>query len=137
MGLFKIILVCFIAVIVIWCFIYNKLLIISINRELAASRGIKTALYENIFVVVVAVVVMFSIKWIGILLINSLLILPAASARNLASDSRRYLGLSVLISLIGSIAGLLLSFYFGISAGAAIVTLLAAVFFVTYLFRRK
>ena len=127
----------FIAVIVIWCFIYNKLLIISINRELAASRGIKTALYENIFVVVVAVVVMFSIKWIGILLINSLLILPAASARNLASDSRRYLGLSVLISLIGSIAGLLLSFYFGISAGAAIVTLLAAVFFVTYLFRRK
>lgn len=127
----------FVAVIVIWCLIYNKLLIISINRELAASRGIKTALYENIFVVVVAVVVMFSIKWIGILLINSLLILPAASARNLASNSRRYLALSVVISLIGSISGLLCSFYFGISAGAAIVTLLAAVFFVTYLFRRK
>lgn len=127
----------FVAVIVIWCLIYNKLLIISINRELAASRGIKTALYENIFVVVVAVVVMFSIKWIGILLINSLLILPAASTRNLASNSRRYLALSVVISLIGSISGLLCSFYFGISAGAAIVTLLAAVFFVTYLFRRK
>jgi zinc transport system permease protein len=89
-----------IAVIVIWSFIYNKLLIISINRELAASRGIKTTLYENVFVIVVAVVVMLSIKWVGILLINSLLILPAASARNIAKNSRQYLAASVVISLI-------------------------------------
>ena len=74
-----------IAVIIIWAFIYNKLLIISINRELAASRGVKTTLYENIFVIVVAVVVMLSIKWVGILLINSLLILPSAAARNIAN----------------------------------------------------
>lgn len=130
-------LIVFAAVMVIWCFIYNKLLIISVNRELAASRGIKTALYENIFVTVVAVVVMFSIKWVGILLINSLLILPAAAARNIFKNSRSYLLGSVIISLFGSVTGLLCSFYFGISAGAAIVTVLAAVFFVTYLFRRK
>ena len=76
-----------IAVIVIWAFIYNKLLLISINRELAASRGVKTVLYENIFVIVVAVVVMLSIKSVGILLINSLLILPAATARNIGKNS--------------------------------------------------
>ena len=89
-----------ICVVVIWAFMYNKLLVISVNRELAASRGIKTSLYENIFVIVVAIVVMLSIKWVGILLINSLLILPSASARNIAKNSRQYLVSSVVISLL-------------------------------------
>ncbi len=132
-----VLLLVFIAVIIVWSVIYNKLLLISVNRELAASRGIKTALYENIFVIVVAVVVMLSIKWVGILLINSLLILPAASSRNIARNSRQYLVLSVVISLLGCIGGLLTSFYADTSAGATIVTVLAAVFFVTYLFRKK
>lgn len=126
-----------ICVCVIWAFIYNKLLIISVNRELAASRGIKTTLYENIFVVVVAVVVMISIKWVGILLINSLLILPAAAARNIAKNSRRYLALSIAISLVSSVSGLLISFYGETSAGATIVTVCAVIFFATYFFRKK
>lgn len=126
-----------ICVCVIWAFIFNKLLIISVNRELAASRGIKTALYENIFVVVVAVVVMISIKWVGILLINSLLILPSASARNISRNSRQYLLSSVMISLVCGVAGLLISFYADTSAGATIVTVSAAAFFITYLFRKK
>lgn len=127
----------FVAVIVIWILICNKLLLISINRELAASRGIKTVLYENIFVVVVAAVVMFSIKWVGILLINSLLILPAAAARNVSKNSRQYLTVSVVISLVGSVVGLLGSFYLDTAAGATIVTVLAVIFFATYLFRKK
>jgi zinc transport system permease protein len=122
-----------ICVVVIWAFMYNKLLVISVNRELAASRGIKTSLYENIFVIVVAVVVMLSIKWVGILLINSLLILPAASARNLAKNSRQYLAISVAISLVGAVSGLLVSFYADTSAGATIVTILTVVFFITYI----
>lgn len=126
-----------IAVVVLWVFIFNKLLIISVNRELAASRGIKTNLYENIFVAVVAVVVMLSIKWVGILLINSLLILPSASARNIAKNSRQYLVSSVVISLLCAVSGLLISFYADTSAGATIVTVSAAVFFITYLFRKK
>ena len=125
-------LITLICVIVIWAFIYNKLLVISVNKELAASRGIKTSLYENIFVIVVAVVVMLSIKWVGILLINSLLILPAASARNLAKNSRQYLALSVGISLVGAVSGLLVSFYGDTSAGATIVTVLTVIFFITY-----
>ena len=127
----------FVAVVVLWIFIYNKLLIISVNRELAASRGIRTSLYENLFVAVVAVVVMLSIKWVGILLINSLLILPAASARNIAKNSRQYLGTSIALSLVSAVSGLLVSFYADTSAGATIVTISAAVFFITYLFRKK
>lgn len=124
-------------VVVIWVLIYNDLLLLSVNRELAASRGVRTVLVENIFVVVVALTVMLSIKWVGILLINSLLILPAASARNLARNSRQYLGFSVLMSLVFAVVGLLLSFYIDTSAGATIVVLDAICFFVTYLFRKK
>ena len=129
--------VALIAVLIIWSFIYNKLLLISINRELAASRGVKTILYENIFVVVVAIVVMLSIKSVGILLINSLLILPAATARNVSKNSRSYLGFSVLTSLICGVGGLITSFYADTSAGATIVMALAVVFFVTYIIKKK
>ena len=130
-------LITLVIVIVIWVLIYNKLLVISVNRELAASRGIKTSVYENIFVVVVAIVVMISIKWVGILLINSLLILPAAAARNVAKNSRQYLAVSVIFSLISSVGGLLISFYGDTSAGATIVTVSAIIFFATYLLRKK
>ncbi len=130
-------LITLVAVCVIWALIYNKLLVISVNRELAASRGIKTVLYENIFVIMVAVVVMLSIKWVGILLINSLLILPAASARNISKNSRQYLAVSVVISVVCAVAGLIISFYAGTSAGATIVTVSAVVFFITYIFSRK
>lgn len=130
-------LITFVVVIVVWSLIYNKLLVITVNRELAASRGIKTALYENIFVIMVAVVVMISIKWVGILLINSLLILPAAAARNIAKNSRQYMSFSVAISLVSAVSGLLISFYADTSAGATIVTVSAIIFFVTYLLRKK
>ena len=124
-------------VILIWGIIYNRLLLLSINTDLAASRGVKTAVVENIFVVLVAVVVMLSIKWVGVLLINSLLILPAAAARNLARSSRQYLAFSVLIAMVCGVGGLIASFYFNTSAGATIVLLCAAVFFATYAARRR
>ena len=126
-----------VVVAVIWVFIYNKLLVISVNKELAASRGIKTSLYENVFVIVVAVVVMLSIKWVGILLINSLLILPAASARNLSRNSRQYLVGSVGLSLVSAISGLLVSFYVDTSAGATIVAVSTVIFFITYMISKK
>jgi zinc transport system permease protein len=103
----------------------------------AKSKQIPVKLMDNLFAVLVALIVMLSIKWVGILLINSLLILPAASARNIAKNSRQYLASSVAISVICSVCGLLISFYADTSAGATIVTVLAVVFFATYLFRKK
>lgn len=124
-------------VIIIWGLLYNRLLLLSINKDLAESRGIHTTLIENAFVVIVAVVVMLSIKWVGILLINSLLILPAAASRNIAKNSRQYLLISVIFSLFSGVLGLTISFYFDTSAGAAIVLVSALIFFATYLFRKN
>lgn len=126
-----------VAVLIIWAIIYNKLLLISINSDLAASRGIRVVLIENIFVILVAVVVMLSIKWVGILLINSLLILPAAAARSIAKNTRQYMLFSVLISVFCGVAGLILSFYLNTSAGATIVLIAAIVFLITFVLRKK
>ena len=100
----------FISVLCFWYITFNKLNVISINTSLAKSRGINIKLIDNIFVVLIAIIVMISIRWIGILLINSLLILPAASSRNIAKNMRTYHLFSIIISLFSGVLGLILSY---------------------------
>ena len=71
------------------------------------------------------------------MLINSLLILPAAASRNVARNAAWYMRLSILISLVCGVAGLILSFYLNTSAGAAVVLCAALVYFATLPLRRK
>ena len=129
--------IAFVLVLVVWCLVYNKLLLISVNRTLAASRGVRVVLYENLFSVMVAVVVMLSIKWVGILLINSLLILPAASARNISRSVRQYHLFSVCFGVLSGVGGLIASWYLDTSSGATIVMIAAGIFFATYILRKR
>lgn len=124
-------LITFIVVIVAWCLLFNQLLIISINDGFAASRGIKTLYIEMIFASIVAIVVSISIQWVGLLIINSLLILPAAAARNIASNVRTYHALSVSFAMFSGLCGLIISYYADIATGATIAILAAIIFFVT------
>lgn len=64
---------------------------------------------------------MVSIRWVGVMLINSLLILPAAASRNVARSAAGYMRTSVIIALCCGVVGLALSYYLNTSAGAAIV----------------
>ncbi len=125
-------LLAFIAVFVFWYFTFNKLNITSINSTLAKSRGINTKLIDNVFVVLIAIIVMISIRWIGILLINSLLILPAASSRNIAKNMRSYHLTSVIFSLFSGITGLILSYYLNIPTGPMIVLISGGIYFITF-----
>lgn len=117
---------------ILWAVLYNQLLLLSVNRSLAASRGVKVMLVENIFVMMVAVAVMVSIRWVGILMINSLLILPAAAARNITTTSRSYHWTATVFGLVSSMVGLGISYSFGTSAGATMVLTAAMLFFITY-----
>ena len=105
----------------IWVVMYNGLLLTSVNPSLAKSRGVRTALCECAFVVLVAVAVMLSIRWVGVMLINALLILPAAAGRNLARNSRQHAVWSVVIAMVCGLAGLFSAYSWNTSAGAAIV----------------
>ncbi len=112
----------------LWIVLYNALLMTSVDPMLARSRGIATRAIECGFVVLVALAVMLSIRWVGVMLINALLILPAAAGRNLAKNSRQHAAWSVGIAMVSGIAGLILSYYLDTSAGATIV-LAAALFY--------
>lgn len=118
---------------VFWIFCFNKLHFVSINASLAKSKGIPVRLYDNMFVILMSIIVMLSIKWVGLLIINALLILPAAAARNLARSMRSYHLYSVLIAVFCGILGLILSYYTDIATGPMIVLLASAVFFLTFL----
>ncbi len=127
----------FIAIFIFWYYTFNKLHSISINKSLATSKGIKVKLIDNIFVVLIAIIVMISIRWIGILLINSLLILPAASSRNIAKNMRQYHLFAVLISVFSGITGLIMSYYYNIPTGPMIVIFSGGIYFITVLIKGK
>lgn len=125
----------FIAALLFWCICFNRLLAVSLNLTLARSKGIKAMLADDLFAVIIAIIVMFSIQWVGILIINALIIIPAAAARNFASNMREYHLFSVMISLFSGVAGLLLSYYLNTATGPTIVIIAALMFFTTLLLR--
>lgn len=125
--------VCFILVILLWIFSYNKINAESMNRSLSKSKGINGKLYDYIFSAFISVVIMLSIRWIGVLLINSLVILPAAAARNISSNTRQYHIWTVLFSMVMGISGLIMSYYIHVPTGPMIVLLLGGAFFITFI----
>ena len=124
------------AVILFWLLCSNRLTLVSVHPQLASSRGISPGLTQAIFTAAIAVVVTLAISWVGLLILNSLLVLPGAASRNIAKSLRQYHGLSVLFALLAGIAGLCLSYFLGASAGAAISLTLAALFILSFLFRK-
>jgi len=111
----------FIFILSVWRYIYPKILAISIDSTIASSRGISPKLIETLFTCLIALIVSYSVRWIGVLIINALMIIPAASARNIAQNIKQYTIISVVISMISSITGLILSYIFGLPSGPSIV----------------
>ena len=125
------------AVLVLWVLFSNRILLTTIHPQLASSRGVSIRRSELRFTCVIAVVVTLAISWVGLLVINSLLVLPAAASRNVAKNLRQYVLFSVLAALVCSVAGLFVSYEIGCSTGATISLLLAAWFALSSLFRSR
>ncbi len=121
------------AVVILWILFYNKFLLVTINPDMASGKNVRVNLIRHLFAIVVALTVMVSIKWVGILIINSLLVLPAAASRNVAKSARGSHFWAIGISLFSGISGLILSYYLGTAASGTIVLIAAAVFFLTFL----
>lgn len=121
---------------VFWICYSNRLTLTSIHPQLASSRGISSGLTQTVFTVAIAVIVTLAISWIGLLILNSLLVLPGASSRNVSKNLRQYSLFSVLFALLAGVAGLSVSYYLGTSAGAAISLVLALIFAVSFSTRK-
>ena len=124
------------AVVLFWCVYSNRLALTAIHPQLASSRGIPVGVSQTIFTVAIAVVVTLSISSVGLLILNSLLVLPAASSRNVAKNLKQYHLFSVLFALFSGLSGLTISYYLGTSAGAAISLVLALIFAISFAFRK-
>ena len=122
---------------VLWVCASNRLVLTSVHPQLASSRGIPVRGYEMLFTVSIAVVVTLAMSWVGLMVINSLLVLPAAGARNIAKNLRQYHLFSVLAALIAGIAGLVTSYFLSSSTGAVISLYLALFFAVTFCLRGR
>ena len=124
-------------IIVLWCLSFNQLMLSAVHPALANSRGIKVFWQETVFSMAIAVVVTLSMTWVGLLVINSLLVLPGAAARNISRNMFQYHLFSLLGAVAAGVAGLMTSYYIGASAGAAITLYLAAWFLITFLLRKR
>ena len=114
----------------LWVAMYNKMLLANLHRTLAKSRGIRVFATEQLFALLTALIVTIAIRWTGLLIINALLVPPAAAARFVTRSSRGYLLVAILISLLSSVVGLAASYYLGAASGATIVLVNGAIFLI-------
>ncbi len=106
---------------VLFFIFFNRLLLATLCPAIARSRMRNAGAAELVFACLLAVVVTCALPWIGILVINALLILPAAAARNVARNTAQFFGWAMGIALVSGIAGLIVSFYASTATGATIV----------------
>ena len=117
--------VALVALAVIW----QPLLALTVHEEMAEVEGVNTTLVRFVFMVLLAIVISVSLKIVGLLLITSLLVIPAATARHLSKTPEQMAALAALIGCVTVVAGLAESFVWDLPSGDAIV-LTAAVLFV-------
>lgn len=116
---------------------YNRLMLASFNPQLAAVRKVPVKAMDYLFVVLVTIVTVASVKVIGAILVGALLVIPAAAARLVSRSLRGFFWLSVAISTVGTLAGILLPLELDlpVPSGGAIILVTGIVFLVAAITR--
>ncbi len=120
-----------------WLRFFNDLLLAGVNSSLARSRGVRILPVEFAFSAMVAAAVTASISLVGLLVINSMLIMPAAASRQVARSTNSYLAIAAGVGVGASVAGLIASFYWQTATGATIVIIQMALFAIALMLRRR
>jgi len=110
---------------------YNHLLLDSLNRSVANVAGARSIYLEYFFAVLLTLSIVVSLKIIGALLVEALVVVPAAAARNVAHGTRSYLLWSIAVAFFAGAGGLAVSTKFLVPTGGAVVLAVSAIFFVT------
>lgn len=117
--------------------LYNQMLLASLNPSLAHVRGIKVHLLEYVFVLLITLLTVACVKIIGAVLVEALLLIPAAAARNLNRSIRGFVIWSIVFSTVSCIVGIYapMRFDLPVPSGGAIVLTGATIFMVTMIIR--
>ncbi len=120
-----------ILVLLIIAVLYKEFMFISFDAETAAIVGIPVVTLYYLLLAIIALTIVVSIKVVGIILVSALIIIPAATAFQIAEDFRLMMILSTIFGVISSIGGLFLSYALNTASGATIVLLATVIFFIT------
>jgi len=112
-------------------FAYNWILADSLSPPIARARRVPTTAIDYGFVVIVTIAITVSLKVIGALLVEAMVVVPAAAARNVARSTRGYLAWSIAIAVVAGLGGLFMSTVWRVPTGGAIVLALSICFFIT------
>ena len=112
-------------------FIWKSLFSATVNYDLSAAEGMKPEVSNFIFTLLLAGVIALSIKMIGALLITGLLLIPAATARNISNSPNQMVFLATLVGIISVIAGLFTSLELNTSSGPTIIVVALILFIVS------
>jgi ABC-type Mn2+/Zn2+ transport system permease subunit len=107
-------------------------LLLSFDPEQAEVAGFSVRLYHNLMLFMIAITVIVSFQTVGTLLVFGLLIAPAGAGALLARRIEAMMAWATLFGVISMYSGLLISYHFNLAAGAAIVLVAVAIFFVVF-----
>jgi len=130
MGLLGVVLV------FVWNY-FNRLIFVSVHQELAKSTGIDVEILEQVFASILSIVVAFSIRTVGILLVTALLIIPSAAASNIAGSVKSQVWFSILFAVCACLSGFWMSVTFDSATGPSIILSSTVFFGITLIARRK
>jgi zinc transport system permease protein len=117
--------------------IWRSLLALTVHEEMAEVEGVNVTLVRFVFIVLLAIVIALSLKIVGLLLITSLLVIPAAAARHLSKTPEQMAVFAALIGCVTVVAGLAESFVWDLPSGGAIVLTAAAIFAIVSVWPRR
>ncbi len=117
--------------------LYNQMLLASLNPSLAHVRGINVHLLEYVFVLLVTILTVACVKIVGAVLVEALLLIPAAAARNLNRSIRGFVAWSVIFSTASCLIGIYapMRWDLPVPSGGAIILTAAMIFVVTMIIR--
>ncbi|HXK49448.1 MAG TPA: metal ABC transporter permease [Clostridiales bacterium] len=118
----------------VFYFLFNEIHSIAFDEEFAKTQGIRVNLINYTLISLVALTIVFNIKVVGIILVMSLLTIPQTAASVITKNFRTMIFLSIIIAVISSFAGLVISYYFNIPSGASIIFSSVVIFVVIKLF---
>jgi ABC-type Mn2+/Zn2+ transport system permease subunit len=111
---------------------YRPFLLLSFDPEQAQVAGFSSRLFHNIMLFMIAITVIVSFQTVGTLLVFGLLIAPAGAGALLARHIRSMMAWAIIFGIISMYLGLLLSYHFNLAAGAAIILVTVAIFFIIF-----
>jgi zinc transport system permease protein len=121
------------AVLITLCWLWKDLMLTTLHADLAAAEGVKTFRTQALFMLLMTIVIALSIRVVGVLLITSLMLIPAAAARQFARSPQAMAMMASLIGILAVIGGLFLSLWLDTSSGPSIVVMASGLFLLSLL----